>query len=116
MFYLPGKYLTTTIFPVIRHKLSSALVSWHPSDCSARLMLQPWVGVFSKGELDAFLVNHIVPKLHLTLQEFAINPHQQHLGNYYNHFENRFYVKATLPLPDVLDVKLYPPNFFIVLI
>uniref|UniRef100_A0A1B6GH69 G-patch domain-containing protein n=2 Tax=Cuerna arida TaxID=1464854 RepID=A0A1B6GH69_9HEMI len=79
---LLGKYLSTTIFPVIRHKLSAALVSWHPSDCSARLMLRPWVGVFSKGELDAFLINNIVPKLHLTLQEFVVNPHQQHLDNW----------------------------------
>lgn len=99
-FFLAGKYLSTTIFPVIRHKLSSALVSWHPSDCSARLMLQPWVGVFSKGELDAFLINHIVPKLHLTLQEFAINPHQQHLGNYSRFSnENRFNVKRAIPPP-----------------
>lgn len=66
---------------MIRRKLSAALVSWHPSDCSARLMLKPWVDVFSKGEMDAFLVNNIVPKLHTTLQEFVINPHQQHLGN-----------------------------------
>ncbi|XP_054276836.1 tuftelin-interacting protein 11-like [Macrosteles quadrilineatus] len=79
---LLGKYLNTTIFPMIRHKLAAALVSWHPSDCSARLMLRPWVGAFSKGEMDAFLINNIVPKLHLTLQEFVINPHQQHLDNW----------------------------------
>lgn len=74
------KHLSTTVFPIIRHKLSVALVNWHPSDTSARLMLEPWSKAFSKGEMDAFLVNNIVPKLNVALQEFIINPHQQHLG------------------------------------
>lgn len=76
------KHLSTTVFPIIRHKLSVALVNWHPSDTSARLMLEPWSKAFSKGEMDAFLVNNIVPKLNVALQEFIINPHQQHLDNW----------------------------------
>jgi len=75
-----GSRLETTVYPVIRHKLSKALVSWHPSDRSAKLMLLPWHGVFSKGDMDAFLIKNIVPKLQLALQELVINPHQQHLG------------------------------------
>lgn len=75
-----GNRLETTVYPVIRHKLSKALVSWHPSDRSAKLMLVPWHGVFSRGDMDAFLVKNIVPKLQLALQELVINPHQQHLG------------------------------------
>jgi hypothetical protein len=43
-------------------------------------MLVPWHGVFSRGDMDAFLVKNIVPKLQLALQELVINPHQQHLG------------------------------------
>lgn len=43
-------------------------------------MLQPWMNVFEHGEMDAFLVNNIVPKLQIALQEFIINPHQQRLG------------------------------------
>lgn len=76
---LLGNRLETTVYPVIRHKLSKALVSWHPSDRSAKLMLLPWHGVFSRGDMDAFLVKNIVPKLQLALQELVINPHQQHL-------------------------------------
>ena len=36
------------VYPTIRNKLSSALHSWHPSDRSAKLILMPWVEVFSK--------------------------------------------------------------------
>nr|CAD7587242.1 unnamed protein product [Timema genevievae] len=71
--------LETSVFPMIRHKLSKALVSWHPSDRSARLMLLPWHRVFSRGEMEAFLVKNILPKLQLALQELVINPHEQHL-------------------------------------
>ncbi|XP_063223581.1 tuftelin-interacting protein 11 [Bacillus rossius redtenbacheri] len=77
-----GNRLETVVFPVIRHKLSKALTSWHPSDRSARLMLLPWHKVFIKGEMDAFLVKNIVPKLQLALQEFVINPHEQHLDQW----------------------------------
>nr|CAD7258217.1 unnamed protein product [Timema shepardi] len=76
---LLGVRLETSVFPMIRHKLSKALVSWHPSDRSARLMLLPWHRVFSRGEMEAFLVKNILPKLQLALQELVINPHEQHL-------------------------------------
>uniref|UniRef100_A0A8D8YMB8 Tuftelin-interacting protein 11 n=1 Tax=Cacopsylla melanoneura TaxID=428564 RepID=A0A8D8YMB8_9HEMI len=79
---LLGQYFTTVIYPTIRHKLSSALVNWHPSDSSARLLLLPWTNVFSRGETDAFLLHNIVPKLHNALQEYVINPQQQHLDNW----------------------------------
>ncbi|XP_041352059.1 tuftelin-interacting protein 11-like [Gigantopelta aegis] len=61
----------------IRHKLANALVNWHPSDASAKIILQPWVGVWKQGHMDAFLVRNIVPKLGLSMQEMIINPHQQ---------------------------------------
>ncbi|XKL60152.1 hypothetical protein PGB90_001168 [Kerria lacca] len=77
-----GKNFETSVYPTIRHKLSKALTNWHPSDSSARLMLQPWVGVFDHGEMDGFLVNNIVPKLQNVLQDFIINPHQQCLDNW----------------------------------
>ncbi|XP_069691056.1 tuftelin-interacting protein 11 [Periplaneta americana] len=76
---LLGNRLESTVYPVIRHKLSKALVNWHPSDTSAKLMLLPWHGVFSRGDMDAFLVKNIMPKLQLAMQELVINPHQQHL-------------------------------------
>ena len=68
------------LYAPIRHKLANALTGWHPSDPSAKLMLQPWVTVFKPGVMDAFLVKNIVPKLALCLQEYVINPLQQDLG------------------------------------
>lgn len=79
---LLGRRLHVTIFPIIRHKLSTALLSWHPSDRSAHLMLQPWSEAFDKGDMDAFLIKNILPKLQLAMSELVINPHQQHLVNW----------------------------------
>lgn len=67
------------LYPPIRLKLANALNAWHPSDSSAKLILEPWRGVFSQGTLEAFVVANILPKLALALQSMPINPHQQHL-------------------------------------
>ena len=74
--------MDTQIYPIIRRKLGSALCAWHPSDRSARLMLEPWAQVFAKGDMDAFLVKNILPKLQIVLSELIINPHQQHLDQW----------------------------------
>ncbi|XP_028680560.1 tuftelin-interacting protein 11 [Erpetoichthys calabaricus] len=71
------------LFPPIRSKLSNALQKWHPSDGSAKLILQPWKDVFTPGSWEAFMVKNIVPKLGLCLSEFVINPHQQHMEPFY---------------------------------
>ncbi|XP_064629175.1 tuftelin-interacting protein 11-like [Lineus longissimus] len=67
------------LYAPIRQKLGTALINWHPSDPSAKLILQPWLNVFKKGHVEAFVLKHILSKLHLCMQEFVINPHQQHL-------------------------------------
>ncbi|XP_022257419.1 tuftelin-interacting protein 11-like, partial [Limulus polyphemus] len=67
------------LYAPIRHKLANALKNWHPSDCSAKLILEPWRKVFSLGTMQAFVVTNILPKLAMVLQNFIINPHQQHL-------------------------------------
>lgn len=51
------------LYPPIRSKLSNALQRWHPSDASARLILQPWKDVFTPGAWEAFMVKNIIPKL-----------------------------------------------------
>ncbi|XP_046871877.1 tuftelin-interacting protein 11 [Hypomesus transpacificus] len=67
------------LYPPIRSKLANALQRWHPSDASARLILQPWKDVFTPGAWEAFLVKNIIPKLALCLGELVINPHQQQM-------------------------------------
>lgn len=79
MNFVPGDKLEPLYAP-IRHKLANALNNWHPSDSSAKVILQPWVNVFKAGHMEGFLVKNIVPKLELCMQEFVINPHQQILG------------------------------------
>lgn len=70
------------LYSPIRNKLASALQKWHPSDGSAKLILQPWKDVFTPGSWEAFMVKNIVPKLALCLNEFVINPHQQHMESF----------------------------------
>ncbi|KAK6619473.1 hypothetical protein RUM43_012230 [Polyplax serrata] len=75
--------LDSVIYPMIRHKLSLALAAWHPSDRSAKFMLLPWNNVFTKGDMDSFLVRNILPKLGQILDEFIINPQHQVLDQHW---------------------------------
>ena len=56
------------LYSPIRNKLANALQKWHPSDSSAKLILQPWKDVFTPGSWEAFMVKNIVPKLGKTSQ------------------------------------------------
>lgn len=78
-FCLSGPTLEPLYAP-IRHKLANALTNWHPSDSSAKMILQPWVSVFSQAHMDAFLTKNILPKLNLCMIELVINPQHQILG------------------------------------
>lgn len=74
------------LYSPIRNKLANALQKWHPSDSSAKLILQPWKDVFTPGSWEAFMVKNIVPKLgetsqvtpmyvlHLLVVTFPLNP------------------------------------------
>ncbi|NXU53415.1 TFP11 protein, partial [Turnix velox] len=71
------------LYSPIRNKLANALQKWHPSDSSAKLILQPWKDVFTPGSWEAFMVKNIVPKLGMCMNELIINPHQQHMDAFY---------------------------------
>jgi hypothetical protein len=113
---------------VIRQKLSRALGGWHPSDRSARLVLLPWVGVFPRGDMDAFLVKHIVPKLTAAMHELVVNPHQQHLGEWEEpctadgcfswdlDFLCRVYCDRSLALPYQIKFMLSNLDIYLVMI
>lgn len=94
------------VYAPIRQKLANALTKWHPSDASAKLILQPWVGVFNPHHLSVFLTKNIVPKLALCMQEFIINPHHQQLDAW----------KWVMSWQDMVSpvemVKILTENFF----
>ncbi|XP_071492519.1 tuftelin-interacting protein 11-like [Diadema antillarum] len=102
---LLGEKLAPLYIP-IRQKFGSALRDWHPSDSSAKTILLPWKQVFSKGTMDVFVMRHISPKLAMCLQQFVINPYQQHLEP----FEWVMAWEDFMPRPTF--VKLFETNFF----
>nr|ABC69929.1 STIP [Pimephales promelas] len=95
------------LYPPIRSKLANALQRWHPSDGSARLILQPWRDVFTPGAWEAFMVKNIVPKLALCLGELVVNPHQQLLEpfNWVMDWEGMLSVSSMVGL---LDKNFFP--------
>lgn len=101
-----SEHFETIVYPTLRQKLSVALNAWHPSDNSAKLMLQPWIKVFQQGYMEAFLINNIVPKLQAALHTFVINPHHQQLDNW--NWVNAW--SDVLPLPTL--VELLDQHFF----
>ena len=48
---------------------------------SAKLILDPWKNVFDQGELQAFVVRSIVPKLHTAFAELKVKSSGFCLGN-----------------------------------
>ncbi|KTG32097.1 hypothetical protein cypCar_00010883 [Cyprinus carpio] len=95
------------LYAPIRSKLAHALQRWHPSDSSARLILQPWKDVFTPGAWEAFMVKNIVPKLALCLGELVVNPHQQVLEpfNWVMDWEGMLSVSTMVGL---LDKNFFP--------
>ncbi|KZS14455.1 Tuftelin-interacting protein 11 [Daphnia magna] len=94
------------VYPNIRHKMSQALVAWSPSDQSARSVLLPWVPVFSKGSMDAFLIKNILPKLQIAITKWDINPSRQELDVW--HWIMNW--KDLMPVQSL--VQLLVSNFF----
>ncbi|XP_076445229.1 tuftelin-interacting protein 11-like [Babylonia areolata] len=95
------------LYAPIRHKLASALTSWHPSDVSAKIILEPWVGVFKQGHMDAFLVKNVLPKLSHTLEEMPITPHQQNLDPWRWVMAWKD-IMPIAPMVTILDAKFFP--------
>lgn len=76
---LLGIQRVSTLFPSIKQKLNSALAAWHPSDESAKVMLEPWQPVFEKSSFNTIMTTRIVPKLVVALREMVIDPRNQNL-------------------------------------
>ncbi|XP_077601219.1 tuftelin-interacting protein 11-like [Stigmatopora nigra] len=95
------------LYAPIRSKLANALQRWHPSDASARLILQPWKDVFSPGAWEAFMVKNIIPKLALCLEELVINPHQQQMEPFHWVIDWEGMLSAS-SLVSLLDKNFFP--------
>lgn len=79
---LTGDDIFSPAFIVIRRKLGTALKDWHPSDSSAKLILEPWKSIFSPEVWDSFLFSCIVPKLSDLIASFVINPRDQKVDSW----------------------------------
>lgn len=71
-------------------------------------MLLPWVPVFQKGAMDAFLSKHILPKLEQAVARWEINPSRQELGTSFFfivhlHATTNVYRRRCLELGDELE-------------
>lgn len=104
---LLGEKMHEHIYPIIRDKLGYALVAWSPSDRSARAMITPWQNVFADGDLQSFLVKHIIPKLQISLTELIINPLQQEL-EYWNQVWEWNEIIPSILMAQMLDRIFFP--------
>jgi tuftelin-interacting protein 11 len=68
------------LYGPIRFKLAICLQGWHPSDGSAKGIIEPWKAVWSAEGLASFLQRSIEPKLAVLLRELVINPTQQEIA------------------------------------
>lgn len=104
---LLGDKMQQTVYPTIREKLGTALVAWMPSDRSARAMIAPWQNIFDDGDLQSFLVKHIIPKLQISLTELIINPMQQELECFNQVWEWHEIIPSVM-MAQMLDKIFFP--------
>ena len=96
------------LYGPIRHKLTTALGAWHPSDGSALAVLAPWQRVLPAAHWDALLQRCITPKLAWALSQLVINPADQQLGPLTWVLAWSGVVPARL-LAALLDTHFFPP-------
>jgi len=70
-------------------------------------MITPWRNVFANGDMQAFLIKHVIPKLQMTLSELIINPLQQDL-ELWNQVWEWHEVIPVLNMTQLLDKFFFP--------
>ncbi|ROT76335.1 Tuftelin-interacting protein 11, partial [Penaeus vannamei] len=96
-----------SVYPVIRQKLSAALVHWHPSDRSAKMVLQPWKRVFTDISMTNLIQSNIQPKLEAALMEMTITPHSQNLDPWHWFLDWDDLLTAQISI-DILERCFFP--------
>eukprot|EP00049_Salpingoeca_infusionum_P007174 m.116434 g.116434 ORF g.116434 m.116434 type:complete len:805 (-) comp13610_c0_seq1:83-2497(-) len=69
-----------TLYPTIRHRLTTGFRSWEPGDKSGCEALRPWVAVFSASEMGSLLGRSVYPKLKRELERLNTNPTKLNLA------------------------------------
>eukprot|EP00301_Raphidiophrys_heterophryoidea_P004155 c11824_g1_i3.p1 GENE.c11824_g1_i3~~c11824_g1_i3.p1 ORF type:complete len:706 (-),score=158.02 c11824_g1_i3:158-2275(-) len=92
---------------IIRRKISSVLVHWHPSDASALIVLSPWKGVFPAKDFEQMLLQTVVPKLLYCVRELLI-----HAGNQTTLDPLKWLFSWTDVLPTTVIVAILETDFF----
>ncbi|CAG9463686.1 unnamed protein product [Pedinophyceae sp. YPF-701] len=64
-------------YPGIRHKFSTVLAEWHPSDGSALAVLAPWRAPFGERGWGSLMQRSVLPKLAEALRALHVNPAAQ---------------------------------------
>ena len=82
------------LYVTIRAKLANCLVNWDPTDRSAKLIIEPWRDVFSKGEMEAFLIKAICPKLKMALHLMPIDSSNTGIGEVYNQLTRKMFTEC----------------------
>lgn len=94
------------LYESMRYKFSNALQAWHPSDPSAKFMLQPWNSIFQRGHMHAFLIRNVAPKLGQYLSDVDLSPNRLKL----NVFEPVMTWKDLIPIETL--ISLFERHFF----
>ena len=82
------------LYVTIRAKLANCLVNWDPTDRSAKLIIEPWRDVFAKGEMEAFLIKAICPKLKMALHLMPIDSSNTGIGEVYNQLTRKMFTEC----------------------
>uniref|UniRef100_A0A2P2I9F2 Tuftelin-interacting protein 11 n=1 Tax=Hirondellea gigas TaxID=1518452 RepID=A0A2P2I9F2_9CRUS len=94
-------------------KLSGILHHWKFGDSSCHTILLPWIDVFTESQMRQLIKTRILPKLHMTMNAFIINPLEQdfEIMNSFSEWEDLIEENAFL----ILFEKRFFPKFHAVL-
>jgi len=96
-----------SLYPSIRHKLSTVLQDWKAIDTSAHIIIAPWKEVFDFQSMNMLLEKSIIPSLRNMMRSFVINPEKQDITPFkaFSIWED---VVPMQSLVDILEQSFFP--------